>query len=163
MAISIWTLLFRKSRTSLTSPSSVQICALQLCCKFLCQHIAAYSSRERISELQTLCWNFYPHKKIVTWARRGGAVVKVLALHSRDPIWVPVLSQQPRFPSSLWPRKEVEDGLKLWDPAPTWETQKRLLASDRHSIGHCAHLGSESSDGRSSSLSLLSVYPPFNK
>ena len=25
----------------------------------------------------------------------------------------------------------------------------------------CAHLGSESSDGRSSSLSLLSVYPPF--
>ena len=61
----------------------------------------------------------------------------------------------------LWPRKAVEDGPKLWDPAPVWETQKRFLASDWRSIGHCAHLGSESSDGRSSSLSLLSVYPPF--
>ena len=58
----------------------------------------------------------------------------------------------------LWPGKAVENTPKLWDPAPAWETQKRLLASDRHSIGRCAHLGSESSDGRSSSLSLLSVY-----
>ena len=55
----------------------------------------------------------------------------------------------------LWPGKAVED------PAPAWETGKRLLALDQHSIGRCAHLGSESSDGRSSSLSLLSVYPPF--
>ena len=47
----------------------------------------------------------------------------------------------------LWPSwATVEDGPGLWDPAPTWETRKRLLASDRHSIGHCAHLGSESSD-----------------
>ena len=30
-------------------------------------------------------------------------VVKVLALHARDPIWAPVLSQQPRFPSSSLP------------------------------------------------------------
>ena len=37
---------------------------------------------------------------------------------------------------------------------------KSHLASDQHSIGRCAHLGSESSDG-SSSLSLLYVYPPF--
>ena len=35
----------------------------------------------------------------------------------------------------LWPGKAVEDGPKLWDPAPVWETQKRLLALDRHSIG----------------------------
>ena len=61
----------------------------------------------------------------------------------------------------LWPGKAAEDGPKLWDPAPVWETQKRLLASDQHSIGHCTHLGSESSDGRSSSLTLLSVYPAF--
>ena len=37
---------------------------------------------------------------------RPGAVaqvVKVLALNARDPIWSPVLSQQPRFPSSSLP------------------------------------------------------------
>ena len=28
----------------------------------------------------------------------------------------------------LWPGKTVEDGPKLWDPAPTWQTQKKLLA-----------------------------------
>ena len=61
----------------------------------------------------------------------------------------------------LWPGKAAQDGPKLWDPAPAWETPKRLLASDQHSIGRCAHLGSESLGGRSSSLSLLSVYPPF--
>ena len=55
----------------------------------------------------------------------------------------------------LWPRKAVEDdGPRLWDPAPAWETWKRLLALDRHRIGRCAHLGSESLDGRSSSLPL---------
>ena len=53
-------------------------------------------------------------------ARRGGAVVKVLTLHARDPIWVPVLSQQPRFPSSSLPvaRESSQDGPKLWDPEP---------------------------------------------
>ena len=61
----------------------------------------------------------------------------------------------------LWPGKAVEDSPELWDPVPRWETRKRLLASDRHSMGRCAPLGSESSDGRSSSLSLLSVYLPF--
>ena len=35
----------------------------------------------------------------------------------------------------LWPGKAVKDGPKLWDPAPAWETRRRLLASDRHSIG----------------------------
>ena len=34
-----------------------------------------------------------------------------------------------------------------------------LLALDWHSTGHCAHLGSKSLEGRSSSLSLLSAYP----
>ena len=29
----------------------------------------------------------------------------------------------------LWPRKAAEDGPKPWDPAPSGETQKKLLAS----------------------------------
>ena len=61
----------------------------------------------------------------------------------------------------LWHKKAVEDGPQVWDPAPALENWRRRLASDQHSISRCAHLGSESSDGRSSSLSLLSVYLPF--
>ena len=30
-------------------------------------------------------------------------VVKVLTLHARNPIWAPVLSQRPHFPSSCLP------------------------------------------------------------
>ena len=74
-------------------------------------------------------------------------------------------SSNPGGPASLpapclWPGKAVEDNPKLWDPAPVWETRKRLLALDRHSIDRCGSLGGgESSDGKSSSLSfLLSVY-----
>ena len=40
------------------------------------------------------------------WMQGPGTVaqvVKVLALHARDPIWAPVLSWQPRFPSSSLP------------------------------------------------------------
>ena len=36
-------------------------------------------------------------------ARRGGAGVKVLALHAQDPTWVLVLSRRPHFPSSSLP------------------------------------------------------------
>ena len=64
----------------------------------------------------------------------------------------------------LWSGKAVEDGPKSWDPAPMWETQKGSwhLPSVWLSTSHCLHLASESSDGRSSSLSLLlSVYLPF--
>ena len=70
--------------------------------------------------------------------------LKVLALHARDPIWAPVLIPAAPLPFQLpacGPGKAVEDSPKLWDPAPVWETQKSLLASDRHSIGRCAHLG----------------------
>ena len=92
----------------------------------------------------------------------GGAVVKVLALHAGDPIWALVLSQQPRFPSiSLLVAWESSRGQpKALGPCTHVGDRKRILASDRHSIDRCAHLGSESSDGRSSSLSLLllSVY-----
>ncbi|XP_069908059.1 polycomb group protein ASXL1 isoform X7 [Oryctolagus cuniculus] len=30
--------------------------------------------------------------------------------------------------SLLWPGKAVEDGPSAWAPAPTWETQRKLLA-----------------------------------
>ena len=38
-------------------------------------------------------------------------------------------SSNPSSPASLpapclWPGKAVEDGLKHWDPAPVWDTQK---------------------------------------
>ena len=77
-------------------------------------------------------------------------VVKVLALNARMGSHM-CAGSSPGSPASLpapclWPRKAVEDYPKLWDPAPAWEIRKRLLASDRHSIGRCAHLGSESSD-----------------
>ena len=64
-----------------------------------------------------------------TW--HGGALVKVLALK------VPGshMGAGSYLAPCLWPGKAVEDGPKLWNPAPVWETQKRLLASDRHSIG----------------------------
>lgn len=43
---------------------------------------------------------------------------------------------------SLWPGEAVEDdGPKHWDPAPVWETMKRLLDSDQLSSGRCGHLG----------------------
>ena len=51
-----------------------------------------------------------------------------------------------------------------WGPAPAWETQKSswFLAPDQLSSSHCGRLGSEPSDGRSSSLFvLLSVYLAF--
>ena len=48
----------------------------------------------------------------LNWAWRGGAVVKVLALHAQDPLWAPVLSRQPRFPSSSLPvARESSPGL----------------------------------------------------
>ena len=31
---------------------------------------------------------------------------------------------------SLWLRKAVEEGPRLWEPAPAWETRKWLLASE---------------------------------
>ena len=78
-------------------------------------------------------------------------------------------SSNPGGPAShparcLWPGKAVEESPQPCDPAPTWDPGgvSRLLTSDWCSTGHSGHLGSESSDGRSSSLSLLlcvSDYP----
>ena len=70
-------------------------------------------------------------------------VVKVLALHARHHMGA---GSNPGSPTShpapyLWPGKAVEDGPKLWEPAPAWETRKRLLASDRHSIDPLRSLG----------------------
>ena len=96
------------------------------------------------------------------WARRGGAVVKVLALHAQDPIWAPVLIPAAPLPIQLpacGPGKQSRtvQGFGTLHPRgrPGRGSWLRIASA------RCAHLGSESSDGRSSSLSLLSVYPPF--
>ena len=53
---------------------------------------------------ETVTYNPTQSKIKKTWrAWRGGTVVKVLALHAWHPIWAPVLSRQPRFPSSSLP------------------------------------------------------------
>ena len=50
-------------------------------------------------------------------------VVKVLALHTRDPIWAPVQSPQPRFPSSSLP--------VAWESSRGWPK----------ALGLCTHVG----------------------
>ena len=90
-------------------------------------------------------------------------VVKVLALHARDPIWAPVLSRQPRFPSTSL--------LVVWESS---QGQPKALGPCTHmgdleevpgswfQIGVALAVGSESLDRRSSSLPLLlSVYLTF--
>ena len=107
-----------------------------------------------------LCISAFPIKLSNSWARHGGTVVKVLALHARDPLWVPVLSLQPRFPSSSLPvARESSQGwpksLETLHPCgrPGRGSWLRIgIVSAR-----CAHLGSESSDGRSSFLSSLYI------
>lgn len=48
----------------------------------------------------------------------------------------PFMSQLLHFDPNLylWPEKPAEDGPKLWDLAPTWETRKRSLTSDFRSV-----------------------------
>ena len=86
---------------------------------------------------------FLPVKKLTNRARRDSVAVKVLALNIRDPIWTPVLIPS----SSLFMAWESSQG------------QPKTL--DGFSSSCCNHLWSESSEGRSSSLSLLSAYLPF--
>ena len=97
-------------------------------------------------------------------ARRSGAVVKVLTLHAQDPIWVPVLIPAAPLPFQLpacGPGKQSRTAqgfgtLHLHGRPGRGSWLQIDIAS-----AIAAHLGSESLDGRSSSLSLLSVYPPF--
>ena len=63
-------------------------------------------------------------------ALRHGLVAKVLTLNA--PGSYMDTSSNPSGPAShpapcLWPGKAVEDGPKLWDPAPTWDTRKKFL------------------------------------
>ena len=83
---------------------------------------------------------FITLKSSISWARRDGAVVKILALHARDPIWAPVLIPAAPLPTQLgdpgssashpapcfWPGKAVENGPKLWDPAPAHRPLRSL-------------------------------------
>ena len=88
--------------------------------------------------------------------RQSNLMAKVLTLHKpeshmSDSLHPGGLTSYPT--SCFWPGKAVEDGPEPWDHAPMWETQRRLLASDWLSFGCCSHLGNESADGRSSSVS----------
>ena len=103
---------------------------------------------------------------MIGWAWRDGAVVKVLTLHARDPIWVLV-----QIPAALLPIQLPAGGLgkqsRTAQSLGTLYLRGRprggswLLASSQRSTGCGGQLESESLDGRSSSLSLLSVYLPF--
>ena len=65
---------------------------------------------------------------IQLWAQRGGAVVKVLALHTRDPIWAPVLTLAAPLPTQLpacgpgrQPRMAQGFGILHPHGIPAWE------------------------------------------
>lgn len=47
--------------------------------------------------------------------------------------------------------------------APSWKTQRKLLASEQLSSGHCSQLESGPKDEKTSSLYLFSVNLPFQK
>ena len=53
----------------------------------------------------------------------------------------------------LWPGEA-----KLWEPAPAWETRKRLLALDRHSIGPLRLTGGVNHRTEDLPLCLSSLY-----
>ena len=87
--------------------------------------------------------------------------LKVLALQARDPIWALVLMAAVPLPFQLpacglgKQQRTAQSFGNLHPPGRGSWLQIGIVSA------HCAHLGSESSDGRSSSLSLLSVCPPF--
>ena len=91
-------------------------------------------------------------------------VVKVLALHARDPIWALVLIPAAPLPFQL-PAcglgKQSRTAQSLGTLHPRGRPGRGSWLRTGIVSARCAHLGSESPDGRSSSLSLLSVYPPF--
>ena len=102
-------------------------------------------------------------KHMIDGAWHNGLVAKVIALNAPGSNMGASSSPGSLLSHpipSFWPGKAVKDSLKPWDSAPEWKTQKNswLLASYWSTSGHCGHLGSKISDGRSTSLSLLSVY-----
>ena len=80
-----------------------------------------------------------------------------------DRTWAPVLILAAALPNQL-PScglgKQLRMAQRLWNLHPHGRPGGNvwLLASSWHSYSHCDHLGSESSDRRSSSLLLLSLY-----
>ena len=143
---------------------------------FFCKFCYSWSISETYWQGSSSVWLrvsgfcFLTHTKSAGWCSQElegpGAVAQWLRSSPFTPGIPYGASSNPSSPTSLpapclWPGKSVEDGPKLWDPALAWETWRRLLALDRHRISRCTHIGSESSDGRCSSLSLLPVYPHF--
>ena len=90
--------------------------------------------------------------------------LKVLALHARYPMWALVLIPAAPLPFQLpacGPGKQSRTAQSFGNLHPRGRPARGSWLRTGIVSAHCAHLGSESSDGRSSSLSLLSVYPPF--
>ena len=65
-----------------------------------------------------------------SWVRQYVLAAKVLVLYTlgshMDTSSNPSSSTSHPAPC-LWPEEAIEDGTMLWDPAPTWETQKQFL------------------------------------
>ena len=85
-------------------------------------------------------------------------VVKVLALHAWDPIWAPVLSRQPRFPSSSLPVARESFG--------TLHPRGRPGRGSWLQIGIASAVAltwgvNHQTEDLPLCLSLFSVYPPF--
>ena len=91
-------------------------------------------------------------------------VVKVLALHAQDPIWAPVLILAALLPIQL-PACGLGKQSRMAQSFGTLHPRGRpgRVSWLRVSIASAVALtwGVKSSDRRSSSLSLLSVYPHF--
>ena len=79
----------------------------------------------RLSNKKIIHINLKKKKDIGLGPGAVAQVVKVLTLHAQDPIWAPVLSRRPRFPSSSlpvarenspgWP-KALEPCTRVGDP-----------------------------------------------
>ena len=100
-------------------------------------------------------------------AQCDSLAAKVLALNMQGSHWVPVLNPTALLPLQL-PACCLGKQLRMAQSLGTLHHHGRprrssgLLVLDQHSSGSCSPLGSEASDRRSSSLSLLhSVYLPF--
>ena len=73
------------------------------------------------------------HFRNLYGAQHSGLASKVLALDAQG--FRKGACSYPGSPAShpdpcLWPGKAVEDGPKPWDPAPLWDTRKKLLDPD---------------------------------
>ena len=63
----------------------------------------------------------------------------------------------------LWPGKAANKGSVTWAPPHMWDTHKNLMSPDFDELGsgHCSHLVSEPTDGRTVCTPFFFVNMPF--